>query len=90
MSDYSQAAMDLIESKRRVLALTLNEIDSFCVGKRVKIISNYNGQPHGRSKPPLTGRIFEVEYVSTNDSEIQFGLKGQNLFVRLHEVEFVP
>jgi hypothetical protein len=60
-------------------------------GKRVKIVSAYNGQDYGRSKPPLTGQIFEV--TSIHIDALHHGgflfIKGQRLGLGFDEVEWV-
>jgi hypothetical protein len=60
-------------------------------GKRVKIVSAYNGQDYGRSRPSLTGKIVEVE--SIHIDPLHGGgclfVKGQNLGLGFDEVEWV-
>ncbi len=63
------------------------------IGKKVKIISNYNGQQFGSSKPKLTGKIFEIKSVFYNNSNVEspigIFIEGHLLGLSLSEVEFI-
>lgn len=68
-----------------------NKAEVLVKGKRVKIVSNYNGQDYGRSKPALTGQIFEVTSIHI-DGLHRGGwlfIKGQRLGLGFDEVEWV-
>ena len=36
-------------------------------GRMVRITSKFNGQPHGRSRRPLTGKILRIDVVYLNE-----------------------
>ncbi len=59
-------------------------------GKRVKIISDYTGQPFGSSRPSLKGHEFNIEAVQISGSrcEIWDGT-FDHCFMGIDEVEFV-
>jgi hypothetical protein len=41
----------------------LDGLEASLKGRKVRVLSNFNGQPWGRSKPSLKGKVFEVERV---------------------------
>lgn len=43
---------------------------SLLVGRRARYVSNFNGQPIGRSRKPLTGKEFEIKDVSVEEHHI--------------------
>lgn len=46
-------------------AQSLQQQASSVVGRQARIVSNFNGQPHGgRSRKPLTGKVIEISSVS--------------------------
>jgi len=61
-------------------------------GVRVRIVSDYNGQPYGRSKPSLKGTICTVDSVSIDDNRAHIFLK-EYLYghpsVGLNDIEFI-
>lgn len=65
----------------------------FAEGRTVKIISDYNGQPYGHSKPSMKGQTFKVKNV-----EITSGGGGgvyfwdgncDHVYISMDEVEFI-
>ena len=58
-------------------------------GRKVRIISKYNGQPFGSSKKPLTGQVFTIKSVMFDFAGPMLFVEGQNLSLGLSEVEFV-
>lgn len=59
-------------------------------GRKVRIASNYNGQPYGRSRKALTGQVFEVERAGLDPHwGIYLFLKGERLSIRANEVEWL-
>ncbi len=62
---------------------------SLVLGRRVRIVSAYNGQPFGRSRKPLTGKVFEVVGVSLDGSAFSLWLSGNGLSIGIDEVEFL-
>lgn len=58
-------------------------------GRRVRIISDFNGQMHGRSRAALTGQILTVRSVDVDAFSVSLFLDGQNVAVSVGEVEFL-
>lgn len=82
----------LIEKTASSIGDIVNDLGSYLVGRRVKIVSNFNGQPFGSSRPKLTGREFEIAYISiggAKHAEVYIFLKGERLSVRPNEIEFL-
>jgi len=57
-------------------------------GRMVKILSNYNGQPYGSSRPSMKGEVVAVTGVCPG-SDLQLWLLGYNCSISLDEVEFI-
>lgn len=62
------------------------EANALLVGQKVRVLTDYNGQPYGSSKPSLKGHIFTVTSVLFGYN-VQISLEGQRLFLNLDEVE---
>lgn len=61
-------------------------------GKKIRVVSKYNGQHVGRSRKPLTGRILTINNVALDSgwpSHPAFGTDEERLYIGLDEVEFV-
>jgi hypothetical protein len=60
-------------------------------GRPVRILSDYNGQPYGRSRRSMKGREMTVERVGTIDPHwgISLFLRGERLAVWDKEVEWL-
>lgn len=58
-------------------------------GREMKILSDYNGQPYGSSKPSLKGKIFRVESVSIEGDGCQLLPKGMYVYLPIEEVEIL-
>ena len=71
----------------------LEKLREELIGKEVRIISNYNGQPYGKTRKPLTGKVFKVKRVyhstSTSGTCISIQIEGHLLHLNLDEVELV-
>lgn len=67
-----------------------NLAESMLKGRSIRIVSDYNGQPYGSSKPSLCGQECVVEQVNF---DMQWGislkLKNHSLYIKLDEVELV-
>ena len=64
------------------------EAEELIVGRNVRILSAYNGQPHGRSKPSMLGEVRSVDAVHFDmQSGVSLKLKGCRLYIPLEEVE---
>lgn len=58
-------------------------------GRKFRILSNYNGQPYGRSKRSMRGQILTVSFVSFDDEKAYIFPEGYRLSLELREVEFI-
>ena len=56
----------------RAVTQVYNAASKLVVGRRVRVVSKFNGQPHGgRSRKPLTGQVLVIDSVHFNEgSEI--------------------
>lgn len=81
-----QAAFSIVSDAQRAQEEKMRQV---FVGRKVQIVSAYNGQPYGRSKRVLTGRVFEIESVSLRWEHPSLTLKGQRIPVHLDDVEFL-
>jgi hypothetical protein len=87
MGEHEEIAACASEVKR-----LLDGLESRLKGRRVRILSNYNGQPWGSSKRSLKGKVLEVEriyYDGWPSCPVTLALKGHRLFIRFNEVEFL-
>jgi hypothetical protein len=66
-----------------------DDANVYLKGRKVRIISTYNGQPHGTSKKPLTGQVFTIKRIYFDHREPGLFLEGQDLSLGLSEVEFI-
>lgn len=49
------------------------QASAVAVGRKAIIVSNFNGQPHGRSRKPLTGKVVTISSVSLySDGQVSF------------------
>jgi len=58
-------------------------------GRRVRIVSDFNDQPYGRSRPSLKGKVTTISHVCVESSHSCFFLEGYLCSVRPNEVEFL-
>src|ERR1700675_4293680 len=64
---------------------------SLVIGRPVRILSDYNGQPYGRSKKSMKGREMTVERVGSIDPHwgISLFLRGERVAIWESEVEWI-
>lgn len=64
--------------------------DALVMGRSVRILSDYNGQPYGTSKPSLRGETRIVERVHI-DTHLGFSLflQGERVSIPTNEVEWL-
>ena len=67
----------------------ISKVNKNYVGKRFRVLSNYNGQPYGRSKKSMKGDILVVESIGFNDEKAYIFPKGHRLSLGINEVEFI-
>lgn len=61
-------------------------------GKKVTILTNFNGQPHGRSKKSLKGSIQVVKRATFDQDQIWLWLEDDGqcwCAISVHDVEFL-
>lgn len=84
----AQACMQIME----VMQQCAKSIDSALVGRFVRVISDHNGQPYGRSRKGWNGEICQIQAVSIDprEGEMQLCLKGHEFecYIPASEVEF--
>jgi hypothetical protein len=64
---------------------------SLVIGRPVRILSDYNGQPYGRSRKSMKGREMTVERVGSIDPHwgISLFLRGERVAIWESEVEWL-
>jgi hypothetical protein len=78
----------LYKDEEQIITDSIKRVKDHYIGKDIKIISDYNGQPYGSSKKSLKGTIHKIVKVYyTNDFFIF--IKGHRLGLRFDEVEFI-
>jgi len=68
------------------------EIGDKFEGRSVRILSNYNAQPYGNSKPSLKGKVFKITSAHIDSRDCYFFLEGYEYGcsgVFIDEVEFL-
>jgi hypothetical protein len=60
-------------------------ITALLVGRTVEVISNFNDQQYGRSKPTLKGKRFTVHNAFVDDGHVTVWLEGCHCGARLWE-----
>lgn len=65
------------------------KLDALVAGRTVKVLSNYNGQPYGRSRRALTGQTLTIErcHIDTY-SGLSFAVEEYRPFIREDEIEW--
>lgn len=90
--DYVTESEDQAEVNKRIEAIRVlkGEIDFMLKDQNAKIVSNYNGQPHGRSKPKMTGEVRRITSVYLSEymgPKISIFLEGTRLGLGFNEIE---
>ena len=68
------------------------QIDVVCkelIGWSIKIISNYNGQPVGRSRPSLKGQTRIIKHVFFAHSEFHYFIEDELCALSSDDFEFI-
>jgi hypothetical protein len=63
--------------------------DSLVVGRPVRILSDYNGQPYGRSRRSLRGETKTAERVVIDSQGIYLFLRDERVSIPVDEVEWL-
>lgn len=83
--------VDITRDAMAVIQQTAKAIETALVGRYVRVTSNHNGQPHGRSRKSWRGQVCKIVRVHVEVyGEIQLQLEGHEYecFIRAEEVEF--
>lgn len=65
LAELKDSQLSLLEYSRNIL-----------VGRSIKILSDYNGQTYGKSKPSLKGKIKVIAHVSITDCRLYVAIEG--------------
>ena len=63
--------------------------DSLVIGRPVRILSDYNGQPYGRSRRSLRGETRTAERVHVDSRGIWLFLREERVSISVDEVEWL-
>lgn len=96
MSNFTAEQMacspaDLILQAHKEMKALHEDVEKRLIGRTARIVSKYNGQLHGRSKPTQTGQQARIEciHIDPTDNEPQIKLEGRSLYLWLREVEIL-
>jgi hypothetical protein len=80
---------ELLSVFSEVKALQL-KVDALVVGRPVRIMSDYNGQPYGRTRRSLRGETRTAERVHIDPHwGFSLFLRGERLSIKVDEVEWL-
>jgi hypothetical protein len=65
------------------------KLNTLLRGRTARILSDYNGQPYGRSRKPMTGKDIEVAHVCLDRSGVTVLPKGERLYLHITDLRFV-
>lgn len=66
------------------------KLDTLVAGRKIRVLSNYNGQPYGRSRKSLHGQVLTVERGSFHGHwGISFATEEERLYINEKEVEWL-
>lgn len=83
---------NLISGQMEQIKNKMADLSKHLVGRKVRIIGNYNGQPWGTSRPSLKGKEFEIASICLSDwqtASLCLFLKGERVSIRPNNVEFL-
>ena len=63
--------------------------DSLIIGRPVRILSDYNGQPYGRSRRSLRGETRTAERLHITSRGISLFLREERVSIPVDEVEWL-
>jgi hypothetical protein len=81
---------DLLEDMAAINA-AYGRIKANLTGRTVRIVSDYNGQPYGRSRPSQRGRVAKIVsvVVDAGEAQPQVLLDDWGCYMDLDEVELL-
>jgi hypothetical protein len=67
-----------------------DKVSEMLIGRQARIISNFNGQPYGTSKPSLKGKVITVKAISIDSYGCQvWDGNFDHVYLLIDEVEFL-
>lgn len=93
MSRTNQGMKDELAKIVTEMAALQNRLDALVAGRKVKVLSEFNGQPWGRSKRAMTGQILTVKWGHLHGhaefSYVSFATEEESLYIRDSEIEWI-
>lgn len=93
MIDHTDKLMqNLLRGQAEYIAGRVDMLNRELKGKKVRILSKWNGQPWGKSRPSLQGKEFEIDRVCIDSWETAsfcIFLKGERTSIRPESLEFL-
>jgi len=79
-----------VEKRLEAIRVLKGEIDFMLKDQQVTIVSNYNGQPYGRSRRPLTGQIARIKSADLSEymgPRITVFIEGERVGLRMDAIK---
>jgi len=75
-------------SKIKAIEVSVKEM---LIGRQARIISDYNGQLYGHSKPSLRGKVITIKYASIDSlgCSVWDGDWNNRAYIGIDEIEFL-
>lgn len=84
-----QMKQRMLAAKQKAFEMEL-ELNTLVSGRPVKILSDWNGQPYGRSRRSMKGREMTVERAHVDAHwGVYLFLRGERVSIRAEEVEWL-
>ena len=80
--------MNVFQAQIKIKDL-VDSVNMEYIGKKFRVLSNYNGQPYGRSRKSKKGQIFTVDWIGFDDGKAFISPKEERLCLGLDEIEFI-
>jgi hypothetical protein len=82
--------LELVARHYGKVAEAYHDLKALLVGRSAKIMSDYNGQPYGSSKPSMKGQIKSITDVHLDaHSGVSVLLVGCQLYIPLDQIKLV-
>lgn len=82
IQNYLKVSLKKIQEMERIGA-------SLVIGRKVEIVSPFNGQPYGSSRKSQKGKIKIVTGLHLDSGGVYLQIEGERLCIRLDEVRFL-
>lgn len=87
--DHLAVNYALAEANQRVKNIQ-SQVDGFVIGRTIKILCEWRDQPHGKSRPNLQGKTYEVTgAIVEGYRDVQLWLRGLSCAIPARFVEFL-